>query len=91
MATQYGQAEKDRRLVALTVLAFLALGTYVVLSPFLVSIAWAVILVFVTWPVFRFVRAPLRERPGLAAALMTLMLTLVIIVPVGFQVSSAGS
>jgi predicted PurR-regulated permease PerM len=83
------QPEKDRRLVALTVLAFLAIGTYVVISPFLVSIAWAVILVFVTWPVYRFLRAPLANRPGLSAGLMTLLLAAVIIVPVGFLVYAA--
>jgi predicted PurR-regulated permease PerM len=89
MGTQYGQTEKDRRLVALAVLAFLALGTYTVLSPFLVSIAWAVILVFVTWPVYRFIKTPLGRRPGLAAAIMTLLLALVIIAPVGFLVFAA--
>src|SRR5436189_271250 len=47
---RHSQSDKDRRLVALAVLAVLALGTYVVLSPFLVSIAWAIILVLVTWP-----------------------------------------
>lgn len=88
-ATRYEQPEKDRRLVALTVLAFLAAGTYVVISPFLVSIAWAIILVLVTWPVYRFIRAPLSNRPGLAAGLMTTLLALVIILPVGFLVFAA--
>jgi predicted PurR-regulated permease PerM len=89
MTTLHGQTEKDRRLIALTVLAFLALGTYVVMSPFLVSIAWAIILVFVTWPVYRFLRSPLGHRPALTAGLMTLLLTFLIIVPVGFLVFAA--
>jgi predicted PurR-regulated permease PerM len=83
------QPEKDRRLIALTVLAFLAVGTYVVISPFLVAIVWAIILVFVTWPVYRFVRAPLLGRPGLAAGFMTLLLAAVIMVPVGFLAVAA--
>jgi predicted PurR-regulated permease PerM len=83
------QPDRDRRLVALTVLAFLALGTYVVVSPFLVSTVWAVVLVFVTWPVFRVLRGPLQERPALASAIMTALLALVIVLPVGFLAFSA--
>ena len=67
----------------------LALGTYVVLSPFLVSIAWAIILVLVTWPIFRLLRMPMQDRPGLAAGLMTLLLALVIMLPVGFLIFAA--
>jgi predicted PurR-regulated permease PerM len=84
--THAGQPDKDRRLVALAVLAVLAAGTYVVLSPFLVSIAWAIILVLVTWPVYRLLRMPMQHRPGLAAGLMTLVLALVIMLPVGFLI-----
>jgi predicted PurR-regulated permease PerM len=68
------------------VLALLVLGTYVVISPFLVSIAWAIILVLVTWPLYRLLRIPMARRPGLAAGLMTLLLALVIMVPVAFLV-----
>jgi predicted PurR-regulated permease PerM len=88
-AARHNQSDKDRRLIALAALAVLALGTYVVLSPFLVSIAWAIILVLVTWPLYRLLRGPLQHRPGLAAGLMTLFLAIVIVVPVGFLVFAA--
>jgi predicted PurR-regulated permease PerM len=83
---RHNQSDKDRRLIALAALAVLALGTYIVLSPFLVSIAWAIILVLVTWPLYRMLRVPLQNRPGLAAGLMTLFLAIVIMVPVGFLI-----
>ena len=66
-AARHSQSDKDRRLIALAALAVLALGTYIVLSPFLVSIAWAIILVLVTWPLYRMLRVPLQNRPALAA------------------------
>src|SRR6476646_3117189 len=88
-AARHSQSDKDRRLIALAALAVLALGTYVILSPFLVAIAWAIILVLVTWPLYRMLRGPLQRRPGLAAGLMTLLLALVIMVPVGFLVFAA--
>jgi predicted PurR-regulated permease PerM len=80
------QTDKDRRLIALAVLAILVFGTYLVLSPFFVSIAWAIILVLVTWPLYRLLRIPMARRPGLAAGLMTLLLALVIMVPVAFLI-----
>jgi predicted PurR-regulated permease PerM len=83
------QPDKDRRLIALAVLAVLALGTYAILSPFFVSVAWAVILVLVTWPLYRLLRIPLARRPSLAASLMTTALAIVILVPVGFLVVAA--
>jgi predicted PurR-regulated permease PerM len=87
--TTHQQPDRDRRLIALAALAVLALGTYVVLSPFFVALAWAIILVLVTWPAFRLLRGPLKHRPGLAAGLMTLLLAVVIIVPVGFLIFKA--
>lgn len=70
------------RWVALAV-AFVGLISlaYVVLRPFLIPLAWAGILVYVTWPLHQALRSGLQERAGLAALLMTAALALLFILP----------
>lgn len=65
---------------ALSLLLLLALG-YLVLRPFLASVAWAMILGFISWPVFERVRLRLRRRAGLGALLMTLAMALAFVLP----------
>lgn len=62
-------------------LAGLILLTYRVISPFLVPLCWAVILVYVTWPLFMRVKRLLAGRDTVSALVMTLLLTAVIVVP----------
>ena len=54
----------------------LLLAGFVVLRPFLATIAWAAILTYVSWPLHLRVQARLRGRRTWAALAMTLMLTL---------------
>jgi predicted PurR-regulated permease PerM len=54
-----------------------------ILRPFLVPIAWAGILAYVTWPLYRFVRHH-TKRPRLAAGLFTLATALLVGVPVAW-------
>jgi len=58
--------------------------TYRILSPFIVPVAWAAILVFVTWPLYRWLLRLLGNRSNLAATLMTLLLTLVMVGPMAW-------
>lgn len=62
-------------------LAALALLCLLILKPFLSSILWAFILAYVTWPLYRRLRYSLRGRRNIAAALMTLLMATVAIVP----------
>lgn len=55
-------------------LAGLLFLSYRVLHLFLAPVAWAVILVFVTWPVYRPLRDRLGSYPNTSALLMTLLL-----------------
>jgi len=55
-------------------LALLA-ATLFVLQPFLVSIVWAGILAYVTWPLFRAVRRH-TKRPRLSAGIFTAIVAL---------------
>src|SRR5437867_12882303 len=52
-------------------------------SPFLVPLAWAAILAFATWRVYERVRRRLGERSALAAALMTALVVLLLVIPAG--------
>ncbi|RPH64620.1 MAG: AI-2E family transporter, partial [Burkholderiales bacterium] len=66
----------SRRLVLGLLLGGLLLLSYAVLRPFLVPVAWAVILVFTTWPLHVRVRRLVGGRRTLAALAMTLLLAL---------------
>jgi predicted PurR-regulated permease PerM len=65
-----------RRIALGLFLAGLLVLSYQVLRLFLVPIAWAIILVYVTWPLHRRLCRWLGTRPGISATLMTLFLTL---------------
>ncbi len=59
----------------------IALGCGFVLYPFFSAILWAAILAYTTWPVFAAIRARTHAPTFLVAALMVLLTTLVIVVP----------
>jgi predicted PurR-regulated permease PerM len=52
-----------------------------ILQPFLISIVWAGMIVVTTWPILRYLEDQLGTRRGLAVAVMTLALFLVIFLP----------
>jgi predicted PurR-regulated permease PerM len=69
-----------------TVLAVLFIGMLIaasfwILRPFLTSIVWATMIVVATWPILLWLQARLGNRRGLAAAVMTLLILMVVIVP----------
>lgn len=70
-----------RRIALGLFLVGLLVLSYQVLHLFLVPVAWAIILVSVTWPLHRRLSAWLGARHGLSAALMTLLITLVFALP----------
>lgn len=62
-------------------LAGLLLLSYQILSLFIVPVAWAAILVFVTWPIYQRLRDLCGRMVTLSAIMMTLFLTLTFAVP----------
>ncbi|CDY77608.1 Putative membrane protein [Caballeronia glathei] len=76
-----GFAPSARRIVLLLLLAGLAALGYAVLHLFLVPVAWAVIVAYVTWPTYRRLRAMLRGSAVASALLMTVLLTGAFVVP----------
>lgn len=71
----------------LAALAVIAIGCVIVLRPFLTALAWALILVFVTWPLYLRVQKLVGGRPTVAAAVMTLVLSVALLIPM-FAVGS---
>jgi predicted PurR-regulated permease PerM len=59
----------------------LAAGAFAVLRPFLTSLLWAAVLAYLTWPIYRGLRARTR-RPRMAALGMTAGVVLGVAVPV---------
>lgn len=64
---------KPARAVGLLAMLALAVGCLLVLRPFLSALLWAAILVFSTWPAYRFVRERLRLSPSWAALAMVVV------------------
>ncbi|NJO13033.1 MAG: AI-2E family transporter [Gammaproteobacteria bacterium] len=76
-----------RQIALVVLLGGLVLLSYSVLRPFLVPVIWALILAYVTWPLFLRLRRLLRERVTVSALIMTLVLTAAFVVPVLWLVS----
>lgn len=70
-----------RRVVAFAFLFFIFGLTFWVLSPFLAALAWAGVLAYVTWPSHQRLRNRLPGRDNLAALLMTLAVTAILLLP----------
>lgn len=69
------------RIVFAMLIGVLGLLAFTVMRPFIVPIAWATIMVYTTWPLYLAMRRALGERPTLAAAAMTLLLSAAIVLP----------
>jgi predicted PurR-regulated permease PerM len=86
----------DRRfelVISGAALALLLLGCAVVLRPFLTSLLWAVVLWLATAPIHQRVLSWVGERRTVAAALMTLWVASVLLLPivvVGFSVADSA-
>ena len=76
------QVHRSDRVLAIIGLSVLAGGCLLVLWPFLTSIAWAAILASTSWTVFLRIEQWCRQRRILAASIMTLLVSLVLLVPV---------
>lgn len=67
-------------------IGLLAVSNFWILRPFLVSLIWAALIVTATWPVLIKLQNRLAGKRGLAAAIMTLAILLVILIPVAFSI-----
>ena len=86
------QANQPQDLARAT-LQLLALGALIAASfwivrPFLVTVAWATMIVVATWPLLLHAQAWLGGRRSLAVALMTVALLLILVVPLYFGITA---
>ena len=78
----------------ITIVALLILGVLWVLRPFLSPLLTALIIVVATWLPYSWLVRQLGNRKALAAAIMTLLLTVLILIPtffLGGQVTKAAT
>ncbi len=80
----------ERVLMALLI-GGIALGCGFVLRPFMSAILWATILVYATWPVFRWLRNNLGLPRGLVSVLMVVSTALVIVLPLALAVPGGAA
>jgi len=71
-----------RVLLAVVAIGGLIAATFWVLRPFLPALIWATMIVVATWPVMRAVQGRLGGRRGLAVAVMTLAMVVIVVAPI---------
>lgn len=75
------EPQRNDRMLGLAALALLVAGCLLVLVPFVTALAWAVILTYSTWPLYLRLLAAVGNRKTVAAGLMTLATSLVLLAP----------
>ena len=79
------------RILMAMLIGGIALGCSFVLRPFFSAILWATILVYATWPVFRWLRTRLGLPRGLVALIMVATTALVIVLPLALAVPGGAA
>jgi predicted PurR-regulated permease PerM len=85
-SNKHNPRDLTRTMLAVLAIGILIAASFWILRPFITSIVWALIIVIATWPLMLGLQAKLGNRRGLAVAVMTVILLLVIIVPVLFAI-----
>lgn len=83
-----GMRNRNEQVAGIAAVIFLVLGCYVVLRPFMIAVVWTAILCYSTWPIYTFILRAVKNRPTLAASLMTLLVVSVVFVPLGILIVS---
>lgn len=74
-----------------TTLSVLFIGVLIaasfwILRPFAISVIWAAVIVIATWPILERLEARIAKKRGLAVAIMTVAILLIVLVPVTLAV-----
>jgi predicted PurR-regulated permease PerM len=80
--------EQVEQFLGIAALLMLAAGCVLVLWPFVSALMWAAVICFSTWPIYLWCERALGGRSGLAAALMTLLVALVLVIPFALMVAT---
>ena len=88
MTSPQPPSDLTRTTVAVLVLGLLVVASFWILRPFLSSFLWAAIIVVATWPLMIRLQGWLRGSRQMAVMVMTAVLLLVLVVPLGLAVST---
>jgi predicted PurR-regulated permease PerM len=77
-----------RIVLAVAAIGGLVAASFWVVRPFLPAVIWATMIVVATWPALRAVEARLWGKRGLAVAVMTLVMLMLIVAPVAVGVAT---
>ena len=80
--------ELGRTMLAVLTIGGLIAATFWVLRPFLPALIWSTMIVVATWPLMLGLQRRLGGRRGLAVALMTCMLLLILVLPLYLAIST---
>lgn len=80
-----------RTTLAVVFIAGMLVLSFWVISPFLTAAVWAATIVIATWPLMLWVERRLWNRRGLAAAVMTVVLLLSLILPLAFALATIAA
>ena len=75
-----------RILLGVAAIGGLVVASFWILRPFLPAVVWATMIVVATWPMLRAVQARLWGKRGLAVAVMTVTMLLLVVAPVAVGV-----
>ena len=88
------QAKQIEKIIVLSIIALLIIGSIMIVFPFLRAILWAVVFAVTIWPYFTKLEKVLGGRTSLAAVVPTLLLALIFFVPmvyVGYKLVGQAS
>src|SRR5271169_2140856 len=85
---KYASHDVTRTTLAVLVIGMLIAACFWILLPFLIATLWATMIVVTTWPILLAIQARLWGKRGLAVAVMTIMILLIIVVPFSLAVAA---
>jgi len=85
------QAKLTEIVLNLAVLGGLAIASFWIMRPFLLALVWAATIVITTWPVLLAAERRLGGSRSAAVTLMTLVLLLVFLMPLGLAIGAVAS
>jgi predicted PurR-regulated permease PerM len=77
---------RAERILMMLLLGGVAIGCTLVLAPFFSAILWAAILTYTTWPMYEWLRTHLKLGHTAASALMVLVMTVLVVLPLALAV-----
>jgi predicted PurR-regulated permease PerM len=88
MSINKNQTDITRTVLAVLFIGILISASFWILRPFLSALVWATMIVVTTWPLMLALQKRLWGKRGLAVALMTVALLLVLIIPLTLAIVS---